>query len=94
VDVLAAIYSASPKLNAIEFYFLLHQETIPDPTLKQYPKVLFLSIEMPSQSTSVNPHNLTSSPWVYLNPYSAMPHTYLRMCLVAAQCTLFGFTMN
>ena len=40
--VLAAIYSASAELRAMNFYFLLHQQVIPDPMLKQYPIVLFL----------------------------------------------------
>ena len=88
------MYSASVVLNATDFYFLLHQDTIPNPTLKQYPKVLFMSIELPTQSVFVNSLSLTSSPLPYLILNLTVPHTYLRTCLAAAQCTLLGSTMN
>ena len=90
VAILATIYSASAELIATDFYFSLHQEIILDPTLKQYPEVLFQSTELPAQSV----FNLTSSPRVYFNPYPTVQCTYLRMCLVVAQCTFFGSTMN
>jgi hypothetical protein len=38
---LAAMYSASAVLWAMEPYFLLDQEVIAEPKLKQYPEVLF-----------------------------------------------------
>ncbi len=46
--VLAAIYSASAELRAMDFGFLLHQEVIPDPMLKKYLVVLFRSTELPA----------------------------------------------
>jgi len=94
VVVLVTIYSASAELSAIDFYFMLHQDIIPLPKLKQYPKVLFRSTELPAQSASVNPLKLMSSPMEYFNSYLIVPRTYLRMCLVVAQCTHFGSTMN
>ena len=39
--VLATVYYASAELSATDFCFLLHQEVIPNPRLKQYPLVLF-----------------------------------------------------
>ena len=94
VVVLTTIYSAFAELNATEFYFLLHQETIPDPTLKQYPEVLFLSTELPAQFASVHPQSPMSSSRVYFNPYSIMPRMYLIIWLAVDQCTLFGYTKN
>ena len=69
VAMLATIYSGSAELSATNFCFLLHQDIIPNPTLNQYPKVLFRSIELPGQSASVNQFKLMSSPWEYFNPY-------------------------
>ena len=71
--VLAAIYLASAELSATDFCFLLHQEVIPDPRLKQYPLVLFRSTGLPVQSASVNPLNLMSLPRVYFSPSSIVP---------------------
>ena len=81
-------------LKATDFCFLLHQETIPDPTLKKYLEIIFPSNELSAQSASMNLHSLTSSPLVYLNPYSTVPRTYLKICLTVAQYTLFGSTIN
>jgi hypothetical protein len=39
--------------KAIEFHFLLHQETMEDPKVKQHLKVLFLSTTLPGQSQSI-----------------------------------------
>ena len=66
--VLAAKYSASDELKATDFCFLLHQEVIPDPMLKQYLEVLFRSTELPTQSASVNQLNLISFPLLYKSP--------------------------
>ena len=55
--VVAAIYYASVELSAMDFYFLMHQEVIPDPRLKQYPLVLFRSTVLLAQSALVNPLN-------------------------------------
>jgi hypothetical protein len=49
---MAAIYSASVELRAIDFCFLLNQEIAPEPRLKQQPDVLFLSTLLPAQSAS------------------------------------------
>ena len=84
VVVLDAIYYDSTELSATDFCFMLHQDTIPDPMLRQYLEVLFLSTELPAQSAFVNPLNLMSSPQVYFNSSLTFPHTYLRMCLAAA----------
>ena len=84
VAVLVAIYSASTELRATDFCFLLHQDIILDPTLKQYSEVLFRSAELLAQSTSLNPFNLTSSPREYFNPYPTVLRTYLKMCLAVA----------
>ena len=92
--VLAAIYSASVVLSATYFCFLLHQEVIPDPMLKQYPVVLFRSIELPAQSASMIPRRMMSSPWVYFNPYLTISQIYQTTCLAATQYALFGSTMN
>jgi len=94
IVVLVAIYSAFVGLNATNYCFLPHQGTIPDPMLKQYLEVLFLSTELPTQSAFVYRHSLTSSLRVYFNPYLIVLRTYLKMCLVVVQCTLFGSTMN
>ena len=66
--VLAAIYSASDELRATNFCFLLHEEVIPDPMLKQYLEVLFESIELPTQFVSINLLNLISLLLVYNSP--------------------------
>jgi hypothetical protein len=50
---LEAMYSASAVLWAMEPYFLLDQEIITEPKLKQYPEVLFRSTVLPIQSESV-----------------------------------------
>ena len=52
---LAAVYSASAVLWAMEPYFLLDQEIIAEPKLKQYPEVLFRSTTLPIQSELVKP---------------------------------------
>lgn len=92
--VLAATYTASAKLSATDFCFMLHQDTTLDPMLKQHPSVLFLSTKLPAQFASMNPHSLTPSPQVLLNPYLIVPHKYLKMCLVVVQCTLLDPTIN
>ena len=53
--MLASIYFVSVELSATDFRFLLHQEVIPDPILKRYPKVLFQSTELAAQSAAMNP---------------------------------------
>ena len=60
--MLASMYSASTKLNATDFCFLLNQDTTPDPTLKQQPEVLFRFSTHPDQSASVKPANCTQPP--------------------------------
>jgi hypothetical protein len=42
------MYYASVVLNATEVHFLLHQETMKDPKVKQHLKVLFLSTALPA----------------------------------------------
>ena len=56
---LAAVYSAFAVLWAIGLCFLLDQEIIAEPRLKQYPEVLFRSTTLPIQSESVKPCNIT-----------------------------------
>ena len=82
--VLASIYSASVELRATDFCFLLDQEVILDLMLKQYPVVLFRSIELPAQSASVNPLSLMSVPLVYNSPCSTVPCISLRTFLAAS----------
>ena len=91
---LAAIYSASVILSATEVCFLLNQDIIVDPKLKQQPETLFLSTALRAQSESIYPCNLTSSPKTYLTPYPIVPHKYLNTCFVATQCTCLGSTIN
>ena len=45
-----AMYYASVELSATEDCFLLNQEIIPDPRLKQHPEVLLRFVELPVQS--------------------------------------------
>jgi hypothetical protein len=61
---LASMYSASAELNATDFFFLLNQETTPDPKLKKHLEVLFLSTVLLAQFASVKPINFTQSPWI------------------------------
>jgi hypothetical protein len=49
----ASMYSASVVLSAILDGFLLYQEIMVDPRLKEHPEVLFLSKTLPAQSESV-----------------------------------------
>jgi hypothetical protein len=49
----AAMYSASAMMRTILDCFLLCDEVMADPRLKQHPKVLFLSEILPAQSESV-----------------------------------------
>jgi hypothetical protein len=70
---LAAMYSTLAELNATDLYFLLNQDIILDPMLKQHPEVLFLSFAHPAQSTFVNPANLTPPLRSYNNMYSIVP---------------------
>jgi hypothetical protein len=51
----AAMHYASAVLWAMEPYFLLDQEIIVEPKLKQYPEVLFRSTVLPIQSESIYP---------------------------------------
>ena len=52
LDEQVVTYSASAVLSATQDCFMLNQEITPDPILKQHPEVLFLSMELPSQSES------------------------------------------
>lgn len=92
--VLIAMYSTSTELSATYFYFLLHQETTPNPILKQHLEVLFRFTELSTQSTVVYPIKSTTSPQVYLKSHSIVPCRYLNRCLTIVQCTLFGSNMN
>jgi hypothetical protein len=65
---LVAMYSASVVLWAMEPCFLLDQEIIVEPKLKQYPEVLFRSTLLPIQSESVKPWSITPPLEVYLRP--------------------------
>ena len=47
------MYYDSVVINAKEVHFLLHQETMKDPKVKQHLKVLFLSTALPAQSESI-----------------------------------------
>jgi hypothetical protein len=58
--MLAAMYSASTKLDAANAHFLLNQDITPKPKLKQQPKALFLSPASPAQSKSTNSYNINS----------------------------------
>ena len=51
--MLAAMYSTFAELKATKFFFLLNQDTTPNPKLKQHPKVLLFSVVLPFQSVSV-----------------------------------------
>ena len=62
------MYSASIVLSETLVCFLLSHESTPDPKLKQHPEMLFLSSTLPTQSESVQPHNLNSLSAVYLSP--------------------------
>ena len=66
--VLAAMYSASVVLWETEPCFLLYQEIIAEPKLKQYPEVLFRSTMLQPQSESVYPSNKTPPLEAYLSP--------------------------
>jgi hypothetical protein len=46
--ILVAMYFASPKLSATEVCFLLNQDIIAKPELKQHPEVFFLFIALPT----------------------------------------------
>ena len=50
---LAAIYSASAELNAIDCCFQLNHDNTVEPNLKQHLEVLFLSEAQPAQSELV-----------------------------------------
>jgi len=52
---MAAMYSASTELGAIDLYFLMYQETTAEPRLNILPEVLFQSNGLPTQSASMNP---------------------------------------
>jgi hypothetical protein len=47
------MYSTSVVLKATEVRFLLHQETMEDPKVKQHLKVFFLSTTLLTQSESI-----------------------------------------
>jgi hypothetical protein len=88
------MYSASVEPSATEVCFLLNQDIIVDPKLKQHPQVLFLSIALPPQSESVYPCNFASPSPRYLIPYSTVPLKNLSTCFDVTQCSCLGSTMN
>jgi len=47
---LVVIYSTSVKLDATKVCFLLNQAITADPKLKQHPKVLLQSVQLPAYS--------------------------------------------
>jgi hypothetical protein len=65
---LAAMYSASTILCAMDPYFQIDQEIIADPKLKQYLEVLFRSIGLLAQSTSAYPCKNKPPLDVYIKP--------------------------
>ena len=65
VAILNAMYSAYVELSSMDFYFLLHQETTPNPILKQHPIMIFLSTKFPAQYASVYPIKLKPFPQAY-----------------------------
>jgi len=70
-------------LKAIELCFLLHQETMVDPKVKQQPDVLFQSSALLAQSASTYPCKLKSTLEAYLEPYPIVPCIYLNTCFFA-----------
>ena len=64
----AAMYSASVVLSEIMVYFILNQEIMHDPKLKQHPEVFFLSLALPPQYEYAYPCNLISPLDGYLSP--------------------------
>jgi hypothetical protein len=54
------MYYASVVLRTMLDCFLLYQEIMVDPKLKQHPEVFFLSETLPAQSELVYPLNVTS----------------------------------
>jgi hypothetical protein len=52
-DILNAMYFASAVLKATKVHFLLHQETMEDPKVKQHSKVLFMSTALPSLRVNI-----------------------------------------
>ena len=65
---LAETYFALAVLRATDPYFLLDQETIAEPMLKQNTEVLFRSWTLPAQSESEKLWSDTPPPEVYLCP--------------------------
>jgi hypothetical protein len=84
------MYFASVGLKATKLCFLLDQETMEDPKVKQQPYVLFWSIALLAQSTSEYPYNLMSTLEAYLRPYPTVPCRYLNTCFIVIQCVCFG----
>ena len=64
-----------------------------EPKLK-HPEVIFLSLENPSQSESVNPCNFKAHSESYRRPYPTLPHNYLSTCFAAIQWIFLGSHIN
>ena len=79
------MYSSSMVVKATKFCFLLHEETMADPKVKQQPDVLFRSTTILAESTSAYRCNLVSTPEAYLRPYPTVPRRYLSTCFAAIQ---------
>ena len=71
---LMLIYSASMVLNAIEFCFLLHQETMANFKVEHQPDVFFQFTVLSSQSESTYPTK-SSSYWSHISGH-------IQLCLV------------
>ena len=91
---LNAIYSASVVLKATELCFLLHQDTMEDPKVKQQPDVLFRSTALPARSASAYPCKLMSTMEAYLRPYPIVPWRYLNTCFTTIQWVCLDWLMN
>jgi hypothetical protein len=88
------MYYVSLELSAMKFCFLLNQDIIVDPKLKQHLEVLFLFVALSTQSEFEFPCNFTSPSPKYLKPYSSVPLKYLSTCFAATQCSYLSSTMN
>ena len=77
-----AMYFAFVELSAMEVCFLLNQDIITDPKLKQHHWVLFLFVALPAQFESEYPCIFTSPSPIYLIPYSTVPLNYLSVLLL------------
>ena len=73
--------------------FELHEKT-PDPKLKQYPEVLFISSIEPPQSQSDKPVSLNSSVHLHLMPKFQVLLTYLITLFAALRCISLGQCIN